>query len=68
MIRIWMACLLVVVAASPAAPQTRVRLQVEVESWLDPTPFEAFKEFTAKLNQAGIEVSDDLDAPVVYSV
>ena len=65
MVQIWTACLLVIVAAYPAAAQTPVRLEVEIESWLDPTPFEASKEFTAKLTEAAIEVSDDLAAPVV---
>jgi hypothetical protein len=51
--------------AWPATAQTRVRLEVEVESWLDRTPFEAIREFTAKLNEAGIEVTEDVDAPVV---
>ncbi len=66
MIRIWTACLFVVVAAYPAASQTRVRLEVEIESWLAPTPFEASKEFAAKLTEAGVEISNDLNAPVVH--
>ena len=66
MIRVWTACLFVVVAACPTAAQTRVRLEVEIESWLAPTPFEAHKEFAAKLNEADVEVSDDLNAPVVH--
>ncbi len=63
---IWMPCLFAVLAASPVAAQVRVRLVVEVDTWLAPTPFEARKEFAATLNEADLEVTDDLDAPVVH--
>jgi hypothetical protein len=64
--RIWIACLFVCTIAWPAAAQPRVRLEVKVESWLDPTPFDAIREFTTKLNEASIEVTEDVDAPVVH--
>ncbi len=63
--RTWVAWLFVCTIACPAAAQSQVRLEVEVESWLEPTPFEALKEFTAKLTEASIEVVDALDVPVV---
>jgi hypothetical protein len=63
--RTWAACLFVCAVASPAPAQTRVRLVVDVESWLDSTPFNASQEFIARLAEAHIEVVDDLDAPMV---
>jgi hypothetical protein len=63
--RTWIACLFVCTIASPAAAQTRVRLEVEVTSWLDPTPFEALKEFVAKLTDANIQVVDSPEVPLL---
>ncbi len=65
MIRIWIVFLVVMATACPAAAQTRVRLEVEAESWLEPTPFDALREFTAKLSEAGVEIVDTPDVPVV---
>ena len=66
MIRIWVVFLVVMATACPAAAQTRVRLEVEAESWLEPTPFDALREFTAKLSEAGVEIVDTPDVPVVH--
>lgn len=68
MLRVWIACAFVIAAADPALAQTRVRLAVEVETWLDPTPFDASREFTATLSEAGVEVSDDPAAPLLHIV
>ncbi len=65
MIRNWIACLFIMAAVCPAAAQTRVRLEVEAESWLEPTPFDALREFTAKLAEADVEIVDAPDVPVV---
>jgi hypothetical protein len=45
--------------------QTVVRLEVDSDSWLSPTPFDVAAEVTKQLQAANIQISDAPDAPLV---
>jgi hypothetical protein len=61
-----LACILLMgLATTSVSGQTVVRLEVESESWLSPTPFDVRAEVTKRLRDASIEVSDAADAPLV---
>jgi hypothetical protein len=53
------------VATSAPAQTPAVRLQVWVDSWLDTTPIDVRAEVSARLHNAGIEVTEDPSAPIV---
>lgn len=57
--------MLIGLATTSIAAQTAVRLEVESESWLSPTPFDVGAEMTKRLREANIEVTDAPDAPLV---
>jgi hypothetical protein len=58
--------LLFALATTSAYAQTAVRLEVESDSWLSPTPFDVGAEVTKRLRDAKIEVTDAPDAPMVH--
>jgi hypothetical protein len=58
--------LLLGVSSASISAQTVVRLEVESDSWLSPTPFDAAAEVTKQLRAANIEVTDAPDVPLVH--
>jgi hypothetical protein len=53
-------------ASTSISGQTLVRLEVESDSWLGVTPFDAVAEVTKRLREANIEITGAPDAPLVH--
>jgi hypothetical protein len=64
--RIFACILLFGFASTSISAQTVVRLEVDSDSWLSPTPFDVGAEVTKRLREANIEVTDSPDAPLVH--
>jgi hypothetical protein len=53
-------------ASTSMSAQTLVRLEVESDSWLGSTPFDARAEVTKRLREANIEITGAAEAPLVH--
>jgi hypothetical protein len=62
-----LACILLFgLSATSVSAQTLVRLEVDSDSWLSPTPFDVGAEVTKRLREANIAVTDAPAAPLVH--